>query len=172
MTNKLKNKMELYWNENSTELPKEETEKLITLNDYLDYAQQVLDGTIVVFNTNGESKTIDELLEEVVNEAEELAKTIIEYRKWDDSYFNSVMDRLVVNGCIVEGEYFTEQDLYTSLVSDDKIELTKHEKELATSTHKQVEEKRAKTTAKLDRAIDAPKQERSIYLASVGLDRK
>ena len=172
MTNKLKNKMELYWNENSTELPKEETEKLITLNDYLDYAQQVLDGTIVVFNTNGESKTIDELLEEVVNEAEELAKTIIEYRKWDDSYFNSVMDRLVVNGCIVEGEYFTEQDLYTSLVSDDKIELTKHEKELATSTHKQVEEKRAKTTSTLDRAIDAPQQERNIYLASIGMDRK
>ncbi len=172
MTNNLKNKMELYWNENSTELPKEDTEKLITLNDYLDYAQQILDGTVVVFNTDGESKTIDELLEQVVTDGEELAKTIIEQRKWDDSYFNSVIDKLVLNGCIVEGEYFTEQDMYTLLISNDKISLSKHEKELATSTHKQVEEKRAKTTSTLDRAIDAPQQERNIYLASIGMDRK
>ena len=172
MSNELKNKMELYWNESSLDLPKNETEKLVGYLDYINYATQVLNGEVIVLDNANGTKTMNELFDDTLNEADELARTIVEHRMWDDSYFNSVMDRLTMYSCIVEGEYFTEQYLYVSLTDDERIKLSKHERAVVEDTHSKVCAKRTETSKKLDRALDAPQQERAIYLASITPTRK
>ncbi len=75
----------------------------VTLDEYMEVANAIINKNNPIINTGIKSLKI---------KSQNLAKTLAEGKYISDSVYNSKTDAMFIDACVVEGEFYNENNLY------------------------------------------------------------